>query len=78
MNKNEVLAVALEALSRELHNTKRPIDGILADRRVKTIQVWRVRTLLKAVEGVEKNLNTLSINYYRAAAMQDNDKGVSA
>ena len=71
MNKNKVLAVALEALSRELHNAKRPIDGILADRKVKAVSVWRLRPLLKAVEGAEKNLNTLSVNYYRESVEEE-------
>ena len=70
MNEKETLAVALENLSRELHTAKRPIDGILADKKLTAVPVRHIKALLDTVEGTEKNLNALSVKYYQAPASE--------
>ena len=63
MNNYNPLSATLDLMRTNIHQAKRPITGILADKKLTCIPVQHIKGLMEILETVELHLEALSLFY---------------
>ena len=57
------ISVALDSIRGSIHRAKRPILGILADKKIENVPAQHIKELIEVLEFAENQLEVLSFNY---------------
>lgn len=63
MNKETALSVALDSIRGSIHRAKRPVVGILADKKITLTPAQPIKDLIEVLETAERQLEVLSLSY---------------